>query len=104
MLKRQSSALQTTPQQSPEEVKIATLACIVLHNICLECWDTIQTKLDLTIEPLTNQKRNRNTIRALLNMRNCKPVKDSSRSASQIRTVLINKLWTEKLNNEQYDN
>ena len=91
-------------ESTPEEVKIATLACIVLHNICLERGDTIPTKLDLTIDPLTNQKRNRNTIRALLNMRNCKPVKDSSRSANQIRKALTNKLWSEKLNYEQYDN
>ena len=90
-------------ESTPEEVKIVTLACIVLHNICLECGDTIPTKLDLTIDPLTNQKRNRNTIRDLLNMRNCKPVKDSSHSANEIRTALTNKLWTEKLNHGQYD-
>lgn len=83
-------------ESTPEELKIATLACIVLHNICLEHGDTIPTKLDdLTIDPLTNQKRNRNAIRALLNMSNCKPVKDSSRYANQIRTALTNKLWRE---------
>ncbi len=57
-------------------VKVATLACIVLHNICLKRGDTIPTKLDLTNDPQTNQKRDRNTIRESLNMRNCKQVKD----------------------------
>ena len=38
-------------ESTPEEVKIATLACIFFHNICIEHGDTIPTKLDLTIGP-----------------------------------------------------
>ena len=83
-------------ESSVEEVKIATLACIVIHNICLEHGDTILTKLDLTIDPITNQKRDRKTIRDLLQMRNCKPVKDSSKAANCIRNALSDKLWEEK--------
>jgi hypothetical protein len=85
-------------ESTAEEVKIATLACIVLHNICLEHEDTISTKLNLTFDPLTNQRRDRNTIRELLNMRYCKPVKDSSIAANHIRVALIDSLWTEKQN------
>lgn len=83
-------------ESSAEEVKIAALACIVLHNICLEHGDAISSKLDLTIDPITSQRRDRNTIRELLNMRNCKPVKDSSVAAGRIRDVLTEKLWKEK--------
>ena len=103
-LKGRWSILLCKCESTTEEVKICILACIILHNICLERGDTIPTKLDLTIDPLTNQKRDRNTIRDLLNMRNCKPVKDSSQSASKIRAVLTNTLWREKLNYGQHDN
>ena len=87
-----------------EEVKIATLACIVLHIICLEHGDTIPTKLDLTIDPHTNKKRDRNTIRELLNMRNCKQVKDSSMAANRIRAALTDEMWAEKQNYGLHDN
>ena len=36
-------------ENSPEYLKTMTLACMVLHNICLDLGDTISRKLD---EPL----------------------------------------------------
>ena len=38
----------------PEIVRLVILACIVLHNICIERRDTIFRKLDVTLDPLTN--------------------------------------------------
>ena len=51
------------------EVKMATLACMVLHNVCLQQGNTLPTKLDLSIDPLTNGKRNRAAIRDVLLMK-----------------------------------
>ena len=34
------------------QVKMAVLACMVLHNVCLDQGDTIPAKLDLSIEPI----------------------------------------------------
>jgi hypothetical protein len=52
-------------------------------------------KLDLTIDPLTNEKRDRVKVREFLQTRNCNKVKDSSSQAEKIRAALTNKLWLE---------
>lgn len=49
--------------------EMATLSCMVLYNVCLENRDTIPTKLDLTIDSDTSQKRDRATIRNILLMK-----------------------------------
>ena len=51
-----------------QKVKMFTLACIVLHNVCLEIGDTIPSKLDLSIDPTTNQTRDRQKIRKILHI------------------------------------
>ena len=49
--------------ESPQEtVRMTTLACIVLHNICIERGDTSSKKLDLSIDAATNGRRNRDVI------------------------------------------
>ena len=83
-------------ESTQEEVRDNTLACIVLHNICIERGDTLSRQLDATIDPTTNQRRPRDVIRRLLNMTNCRPIRDNCRQASRIRTVLTQKLWREK--------
>ena len=51
------------------ETKVAALSCMVLHNICLDRKDTLPKKLDVSIDPRTNQKRDRKVICDLLLMR-----------------------------------
>ena len=41
------------------QVKMAVLACMVLHNVFLDQRDTIPAKLDLSIDPDTRQVRDR---------------------------------------------
>ncbi|CAB4021662.1 Hypothetical predicted protein [Paramuricea clavata] len=43
-------------ESSSEKVRINVLACMVLHNICLTQKDTIPKKLDLSVDPSTNEK------------------------------------------------
>ena len=69
----------------PEEVRLASLACIVLHNVCFDRGDTILQKLDLTRVPSTGELRNRTTIRRFLQMRNCSKIRDTSPQANCIR-------------------
>ena len=83
-------------ESTQEEVRDNTLACIVLHNICIERRETLSRQLDATIDPATNQRRPRDVIRRLLNMTNCQPIRDNCRQASRIREVLTQKLWREK--------
>ena len=83
-------------ESSAENVRTFALACMVLHNVCLAMGDTIPKKLDLSIDPVTSEKRNREKIREVLQMRNCTKVRDSSSQAENVRAVLTEKLWLEK--------
>ena len=79
----------------PESVKLAALASIVLHNICIHEDDNLPPQLDLTSN-YPSRQRNREKIRKLLKMKNCLPKKDPSKVAEVIRTALAQKLWKEK--------
>ncbi len=81
-----------------EEVRRCALACVVLHNVCIEKGDTISSKLDLTNDPVTQQRRDPEVVRRLLDMRACKSTKDTkcSPAAKNLRNILANKLWVEK--------
>ena len=81
---------------SKEEVRVATLACMVLHNVCIDRGDTISKKLNLTVDPVTNQRRDRQQICELLQMTSCEKIRDSSHQANVIRDALATKLFLEK--------
>ena len=68
---------------SQENAKTAALACVVLHNICLEKGDTMTKKMDfiLAIDPKTGNRRDRATIRELLQMRACDKFPDTDTRA-----------------------
>lgn len=53
-LKRRWLYLMRKSESCPLEAKVATLACMVLHNACLENGDTIHRQLYLTIDPISN--------------------------------------------------
>ncbi|XP_065069830.1 uncharacterized protein LOC135694882 [Rhopilema esculentum] len=78
------------------EIKVATLACLVLHNICLHCGDTLPSKLDVSIDPQSSQRRDRATIRDLLLMSTSRKIFDArDNKAVQIRKTLESKLAKE---------
>ena len=79
-----------------DHVRISVLACMVLHNICIMRGDTISKKLDLTFNPDNNERRDREEVRKLLQMRKCQKTPDVSKEAKKIRNALSDKLWTEK--------
>ena len=86
-------------ESSPFEAKIATLACMVLHNACLENGDTIPKKLDLTVDPTSNQKRDRTTIQKILLMTRSSGTADVTKTqATKVRNVIMEKVWEEKQN------
>ena len=82
-------------ESSQDNVRITTLACMVLHNICIARGDAIIKKLDLSLDA-NGQKRNREEIRKLLQMRNCSRIRDVSVEANKVRNALCEKLWLEK--------
>ena len=44
------------------------LAAIVLHNICLEMGDILPKSMDLTVDPPSNKRRDREEVAAILNL------------------------------------
>ena len=84
-------------ESKTSELTVAALACMVLHNICIDREDTLPRKLDLTIDPTTNQRRSRAKIRELLQMRECEKIRDgTSHQGLLVRDALAEKLWLEK--------
>ena len=83
-------------ESEPFQVKKTTLACMVLHNICNEKGDAICSKLDLTRDPRSNEKRDCQAIRDALEMTACSKVSDSNAQATQIRNTLADMFWRER--------
>ena len=74
-------------------VSLGTLACMILHNICTEQGDSLSRKLDLTFNPYTLQKRNRDEIRDLLKMTPCQKLRYLGK---KVRNALCQKVCSEK--------
>ncbi|XP_065054392.1 uncharacterized protein LOC135683144 [Rhopilema esculentum] len=78
------------------QTKMATLSCMVLHNLCIEKNDTIPSKLDLSVDPSTQQKRDRATLCNVLLMKASHKIVDPRRNqADKIRTTITRKLQKE---------
>ena len=79
-------------ESNKEHMRTVTLACMVLHNMCIHQGDSISNKLDLTVDPSTPGKEDREEIRKLLQMTECRSSKDSSVEAlliSVLSTVIL---------------
>lgn len=88
MLKSRWRVLHRRCDSNKETMKIKTLACIVLHNICIDFGENISNDLDLTINPATQQRRPRDAIQELLIMTNSPPIRSSPVAAEKVRNAL----------------
>eukprot|EP00112_Aurelia_sp_Birch-Aquarium-sp1_P010870 Seg2301.2 transcript_id=Seg2301.2/GoldUCD/mRNA.D3Y31 product="Protein ALP1-like" protein_id=Seg2301.2/GoldUCD/D3Y31 len=87
------------PEGGLFQIKMATLACMILHNVCLDQGDTIPSKLDLSIDPVTRQVIDRTKLREILMMKSSRKVVDpSSTQATVVRKVIVQRLWDQKQN------
>ena len=75
-LKGRCRVLLRKSESNKENVRTVTLACMVLHNICIDHGDSISRKLDLTVDPSTQEKKDREQIRKLLLMTECRSSRD----------------------------
>ena len=66
-------------------MKLLALACIVLHNTCIDNGDLVLRKWDLALDNATNGRCPRDVVRKLLNMRQCQRIKDTYTAAANIR-------------------
>ena len=89
MLKSRWRVLHRRCDSNNETMKVKTLACIVLHNLCIDHGENMSRNLDLTANPKNpSQKRPRDVIRNLLHMTRSHPIRSTTRSATQIREGL----------------
>ena len=68
------------------------------RNECSQthCGDSLSRKMDLTIDPVTGERRDREVIRNLLQMTRSPPVRDTCHQATLIRNCLSERFWREK--------
>ena len=66
-----------------ETVKATTLACVVLHNVCIAKGDVNLHHWDMKYELETNQRRSTEVVRELLQMRNCWRIRDTNSNFDQ---------------------
>ena len=79
-----------------ETVKAITLACVVLHNVCIAKRDVTLRQWDMRYDPVTNKRRSTEEVQRLLQMRSCQRIRDTNRKAVMIREALKNKFYREK--------
>ena len=95
-LKRRWRVLLRKCESSQQYCRTVTLACTVLHNVCIDQGETVSRQLDLTYEHGTGERRDRATIKNLPQMNQCAPLRDSCQQAYIILNCLAEKLWREK--------
>ena len=83
-------------ESSKETVRAVTLACVVLHNVCIEHGDVAYWNWDVSKDPGTNQRRKPEEVQDLLMIRQGRPLHDKDMAASRVRDHLRDKFFNEK--------
>ena len=75
------------------------LACVVLHNLCIELGDLVPRKFDLTLDQASNKRLSPEEVRDILALRKTNEkhseVNKKSRAA-KVRDALTANMWKEK--------
>ena len=79
-------------------VKAVTLACVVLHNLCIERGDVTLRHWDITNVPERNERRPTELVRDMLHMIYITRIRDNSKQAGKIRDILKRKFHDKKQN------
>ena len=82
-----------------ETVKLYGLACVVLHNICIERGDLVPRKFDLTLDHASNKRLSPEEVRNVLVLRNTNQKNfevNKKSKAEKVRKVLTAEMWKEK--------
>ena len=95
-LKGRWRILQRKNESDVATVKIMSLACIILHNVCIEMDDDCPTAWNIAYNVNKTQRRPRSDVCDLPHMTRCRKIPDSSRKPQEVRDHLKNKLWAEE--------
>ena len=90
-------------ESQKDSVKLIGLACVVLHNICIEKKDLITRNIDLSVDSAANKRRPSDEIRNILQMTNVNTryFGENSTQARKVRDYITNEFWEEKVEFEQ---
>ena len=80
-------------ESKKETVKLHTLACACLHNLCIKLNDSSLTKWDLS----KGDRRTPEEIQENFTITNCTLTRDISKEAKRIREILKNKFGLKKV-------
>ena len=88
-------------ESKKETVKIMGLACVILHNLCIEKEDIIPRKFDLSYDHITDKRRDRAELRDMLNLTNSRLENyDTGRGEDvKVREAITKAFWDEKNRN-----
>ena len=100
-LKGRFRALFRKCESKKETVKIMGLACVVLHNLCIDKEDIKPRKFDLSYDHVTIIRRGRAELRDMLNLTNSKLKNyDTGRGEGvKVRKAITKAFWDEKNRN-----
>ena len=71
-----------------ETLKLMSLACIILHNICIDLEGTGMRAWDLTVDEQTQKQHPREVVRNMLHVTSCRTFSGSSQKARQVQDHL----------------
>ena len=77
-------------------LKVNVLACIVLHNICIEKGDSSSLKLNLSYVKNDNARKSPEELRRILRIVSSKCYVDTSKGAAILRNNICDYLWNKK--------
>ena len=95
ILKSWSRVLFRKCESNKETVKLYGLACVMLHNLCIERGDLVPRKFDLTLDHASNKHLSPEEVRDVLALQstNQKKFKVNKKSqALKVRKALTNKM------------
>ena len=79
-----------------DTVKIMSLACCVLHNICIDMNDKANPAWDNSYDRKAKRRLPREEVQNILNLTKCRWVADTNKYATKIRDCLTERFWDEK--------
>ena len=77
-------------------LKVNILACIVLHNICIEKRGSISRKLDLPYDKNDNTRKSPEELRRILKMVSSKSFLYTSKGAAKLINNICDYLWSKE--------
>ena len=96
MVKGRWRVLSRKAENQKDIVRTVTLACIVMHYICIEKEMLLIGHWDLSLDATSNLRRAGNELQDLIMIRQCPPPRDTTIVASKVRDYLKRKFLDEK--------